>query len=86
MLIEGNVYGKSNVWDGSLLVKIRGPKDNLLMWQNIKSGKYGVHLYEKSPEEWDEDFLLYNYRKDRAEAEKIFKKVEKMITPKKVGK
>ena len=76
MLIEGNVY------EGvSRLLKIGGAKKNLLMWQNIESEKYGVHLYKRSPERWDEDFLLYNYRKDYDEAEKIFEEVERMITP-----
>ena len=73
MLIEGNVY------DGSHLLKIGGAKRNLLMWQNVESEKYGVHLYEKSPEEWYEDFLLYNYRKDKGEAENIFGKVESLL-------
>lgn len=74
MLIEGNVY------EGiSRLLKIGGSDNNLLMWQNIDSGRYGVHLYEKSPEVWDEDFLLYNYRKDFDSAEEIFKKVSDLL-------
>ncbi len=73
MLIEGNVY------DGSRLLRIGGARKNLLMWQNVESERYGVHLYEKSPEEWDEDFLLYNYREDKGKAENIFEKVESLL-------
>ena len=76
MLIEGCVY------DDSRLVKIGGVKKNLLMCQKIESERYGVHLYKESPGRSDEDFLLFNYRKDRREAEEIFNKVEEMINPK----
>jgi hypothetical protein len=66
MLIEGGIY------EGDRLERM---DRNILIWQNVQSGRYGVYLYEKPPKVYDARYLLFRIRKNLADAEDIFFKL-----------
>jgi hypothetical protein len=70
VLVEGQVY------EGDRLERM---DRNVLIWQNIKSKYYGVHLYEKPPKKHDEEYLLFRIRKNFADAKEIFFKVKSLL-------